>query len=142
MTPNVYEILDEFEQKTTRSDRKDLLLKYGNLDYFRGILQLTFNENFQFYSESEFPKDYKKPDTLPGIRLAGIESEIRKYYLFHKGNPTADSLSEEKRHILLLQLLESFEPREADIWFKMMNKDLQVKGLTESLVRETFPEIF
>lgn len=141
-TPNVYEILDEFEQKSTRNDRKDVLLKYGNLEYFRGVLQLAFNPSFQFYTESKFPEDYKKPDTFPGIRIAGIESELRKYYLFQKGNPTADSLSEEKRHVLLLQLLESFEPREAEIWFKMLNKDLKIKGLTESLVRETFPEFF
>lgn len=142
MTPNVYEILDEFELKSTRSDRKQSLLKYGNLEYFRKVLQLTFNPDFKFYTESKFPEDYKKPDTFPGLRVAGIESEIRKFYLFQKGNPTADSLSEEKRHILLLQLLESFEPREAEIWFNMLHKDLKTKGLSESLVRETFPELF
>ena len=142
MVPNVYEILNEFQTVQTRDDRKNVLLKYGYLEYFRKVLQYTFNPFYQFYTENEFPKDYVKPDTFPGIRLAGIESEIRKFYLFLKGDPTADKLTEQKRHVLLLQLLESFEPEEAVVWFNMMNKDLKIKGLTESLVRETFPELF
>ena len=89
-----------------------------------------------------FPKEYIKPDTAPGIRFAGIESEIRRAYLFIKGNPTADSLTEEKRKILLLQLIESFEPQEVVVWINMMNKALQTPWLTETLVREIYPDIF
>ena len=102
----------------------------------------TFNPKYQFFVEDTFPEDYIQPDTLLGLRISGIESEIRKAYLFLKGDQTAESLSEQKRHNLLLQLLESFEPKEAQIWFKMMQKDLQVEGLTESLVKEVFPELF
>lgn len=140
MIKNVYEILNEFKAATNRIERQEVLKKNAFL-YFKEVLQYTFNPNYQFYAE-EFPADYKKPDTFPGLRVAGIESEIRKAYLWLKGNPTADRMTPEKRHILLLQLLESFEPEEAVIWVNMMNKDLKVEGLTESLLRETFPEIF
>jgi len=139
-TKNVYEILNEFSLVTTRSERKEVLSKY-NLHYFKEVLKYTFNPNYTFYVK-EFPKNYIKPDTFPGIRYAGIDSEIRRTYLFLKGDPTADSLTPEKRDILLLQMLESFEPDEAVVFVNMMKKDLKVKGLTSSLVQEVYPELF
>jgi len=140
MIKNVYEILEEFEKVQTRPERKDILRTY-NVYYFTDVLKYTFSDKYQFYTEKTFPVDYVKPDTFPGIRIAGFESEIRKVYLFLKGNEIADNLTEHKRHILLLQLLESFEPKEAVVWFNMLNKDLKIKGLTKSLVEEVYPEL-
>jgi len=141
MIKNIYEILNEVELAETRQQKKEVL-QNNNLFHFKEVLKNTFNPDIQFYVDKQFPTEYIKPDTAPGIRFAGIESEIRRAYLFVKGNPTADSLTPEKRKILLLQLLESFEPEEALVWFNMMKKDLRVKGLTESLVKEVFPELF
>jgi len=138
MTPNIYEILTKFESAPTIEEKKQVLIS-NQFTYFKEVLKYTFDPKYQFYVEESFPDDYIKPDTFPGIRIAGIESEIRKVYLFLKGDPTADSLTEKKRHNLLLQLLESFEPKEAQIWFNMMQKDLQIEGLTEELVKEIFP---
>ena len=140
MIKNIYEILNEFQLAETNQQKKEVL-QQNNLYHFKEVLKYTFNPNFEFYVEENFPTEYKKPDTAPGIRFAGIESEIRRAYLFLRGNPTADSLSEQKRNILLLQLLESFEPEEAVVWFNMMKKDLKTKGLTEALVREVYPEL-
>jgi len=141
MIKNIYEILNEVELAETRQQKKEVL-QNNNLFHFKEVLKNTFNPDIQFYVDKQFPTEYIKPDTAPGIRFAGIESEIRRAYLFVKGNSTADSLTPEKRKILLLQLLESFEPEEALVWFNMMKKDLKVKGLTESLVKEVFPELF
>jgi hypothetical protein len=141
MIKNIYEILDEFESAETHQQKKEVL-QQNNLYHLKELLKYTFNPNYEFYVEDTFPTDYQKPDTAPGIRLAGIESEIRRVYLFIKGDRTADSLTEGKRKILLLQLLESFEPKEAQIWYNMMKKDLKIKGLTEALVREVYPELF
>ncbi len=140
MIKNVYEILKEFEGAETDQQRKQIL-EQNNIYYFKQVLQYTFNPNYQFYIK-EFPTEYIKPDTFPGIRLAGLESELRRVYLFLKGDPTADTLTEQKRNVLLLQLLESFEPEEAVVFVNMMKKDLQIPGLTESLVKEVFPELF
>ena len=140
MIKNIYEILNEFESVKTRTDRINVL-RNNNFYHLKEVLKYTFNPSYEFYSE-DFPTDYIKPDTFPGLRIAGIESEIRKAYLFIKGNPTADSLTPTKRHNLLLQLLESFEPKEAIIWINMMKKDLKIKGLTKSIVQEAYPELF
>ena len=113
----------------------------NQFQHIKEVLKYTFNPNYQFYVEDNFPEDYIKPDTFPGLRVAGIESEIRKAYLFQKGNVTAESLTPQKRKTLLLQLLESFEPKEAQIFHNMLQKDLKVEGLTKELVEEVFPEL-
>ena len=141
MILNVHEIFDKFDAVSTRAERKEVLLS-NQYQHLKQVLMYTFNPKYEFFVEDKFPEDYIEPDTFLGLRISGIESEIRKVYLFLKGDPTAESLSEKKRHDLLLQLLESFEPKEAQIWFNMMQKDLKIKGLTESLVREVFPELF
>lgn len=139
MVKNIYEILDEFEQATTKEDRIRTLQENSS-PHFRQVLMFALDPKYQFYIK-EFPKDYVPPDTFPGIRYAGIESEIRRSYLFLKGSETADILTEEKRNQILVQLLESFEPREAVVFVNMLKKNLQVKHLTYKLVKEALPDL-
>jgi hypothetical protein len=139
MIINIYEIFDKFNLAKTKAERQQILLDNAS-NHFLQVLKYTFDPQYQFYVTS-FPKNYIEPDTFPGLRYAGIESELRRVYLFLKGNPTADIMTEQKRNQLLVQLLESFEPREAQVFVNMLKKDLQVKHLTINLIRETFPSL-
>ena len=140
MTPNIYEIFDKFELLQTKQERISHL-QSNAYPHFLQFLKNAFDPSIQYYI-NKFPDNYIEPDTFPGIRYAGIESELRRAYLFQRGNPTADALSPEKRNQLLVQLLESFEPREADLFVKMLSKNLKIKSLTSSIVKEAFPNLF
>jgi hypothetical protein len=61
--------------------------------------------------------------------------------LFRKGDPSAEKLSNQKRKQLLLQLIESLEPREAEVVIGILSKDLGVKGLTYKFIKEAFPKL-
>ena len=137
MIYNLYEIFDAFELAETKDAKKQVLLNNNN-KLLQQVLQLTFDPQYQFYYK-KMPVEYIKPDTIPGIRFAGLETELRRLYLFQKGNETADKLSEQKRKELLLQIAEALEPREAEILINIMKKDLGVKGLTAKFVKDTFP---
>lgn len=139
MITNLYEIFNEFSKQTTRDTRKAILLKYES-PHLKQFLIYAFNPNIQFYIK-EFPKEYIQPDTLPGLRIAGIESELRKTYMFQIGNPIADKLTPQKRNTILLQLLESFEPNEAKLYIKMLQKNLDIPYLTTNLINEIFPNL-
>lgn len=134
-----YEIFDEVSQASSQQEKQQVLLD-NNTPYLQQILQYTFHPDIQFYPKA-FPKDYIEPDTAPGISFSDLQSELKRIYIFQKGNPTAEAISEEKRNILLLQMLESFEPREANVLINVFKKDLKVKGLTYKLVKETFPNL-
>jgi hypothetical protein len=139
MKYNLYEIFDEFIQADTKQAKKQVLLN-NNSRVLQEVLKLTFDPNFQFYI-NKMPNDYIKPDTLPGMAFSGLEVEMRRLYLFKKGDPTADKLTEKKRNELFLQIAESLEPREADVLVGIMKKDLGVKGLTSKFVKDTFPNL-
>jgi hypothetical protein len=136
---NMYEVFDEFEAAKTKKEKMDVIGK--NLSKtLVDVLKYTFHPDFQWYV-TEMPHNYKVPDTKPGISICQLSTEIRKLYMFSKGNPTADKLTERKRNELLIQFLESLEPREAEVVMGIFKKDQGVKGLTYNFVKEAFPQM-
>lgn len=136
---NIYEIFDEFELVSSKQERIEVLRKNYTPTLYE-VLRIAFHPGFHWLV-TKIPEEYKVPDTLPGISYAKLSTELRRLYLFQKGNPTAERLSPEKQKELLIQLLESIEPREAEVVIGIFNKDLGVKGLTLKFVQEVFPNI-
>lgn len=138
MTPSIHEIFDKFSALSSKKERIEFLQSNKN-PIFLQFLQNSFDPNIQYHI-SKFPSLYIEPtDMLPGIEYSTIAQELRRTYLFQKGNPTADSLTEQKRTELLTQILESLHPREADFFVRMLSKNLKVPFLTSNLIREAFP---
>jgi hypothetical protein len=136
---NLYEVFDEFEEAKNKEQKLAVIEK--NLSKtLVDVLTYTFHPDYQWLI-TEMPDSYKIPDTFPGISRCQLSTEIRKLYLFQKGNPSAEQLTAEKRIQLLLQLLESIEPREAEVVIGMLSKDLGVKGLNYKFVKEAFPNL-
>jgi hypothetical protein len=136
---NVYEIFDEFEEAQTKKEKMEVVAKNLSKTLVQ-VLELTFHPNYQWLVE-DMPENYKIPDTVPGISLNQIGTEMRKLYLFQKGNQVAENLTPRKRNELLIQILESLEPREAEVIIGIFKKDQGVKGLTYKFVKEAFPQM-
>ena len=136
---NVYEIFDEFELAESKEEKLKVIER--NLSKtLVDVLYLTFHPNYE-WKYNEFPENYKIPDTKPGISICQLSTEMRKLYLFRKGDPSAEQLSERKSRELLLQFLESLEPREAEVVIGIFKKDQGVDGLTYDFVKEAFPQL-
>lgn len=139
MAKNIYEIFDEFESASNEQEK--VLVIQNNLNQtLINVLKLTFHPEYEWLIE-EFPAEYKVPDTLPGISTCQLSTELRKLYLFRKGDTAGESLTPRKRKELLLQLLESLEPREAEVIIGIFKKDQGVKGLTYEFVSQCFPDM-
>lgn len=139
MAKNIYEIFDEFESATNEQEK--VLVIQNNLNQtLINVLKLTFHPEYEWLVE-ELPTEYKVPDTLPGISTCQLSTELRKLYLFRKGDTAGESLTPRKRKELLLQLLESLEPREAEVIIGIFKKDQGVKGLTYEFVSQCFPDM-
>jgi len=137
---NIYEIFDEFELAKNKNERMTVIQK--NLSKtLVDVLSLTYHPNCQWLIK-EMPENYKIPtDMLPGLSGTQLSTELRKLYLFQKGHPSAEQLTEQKRTQLLLQLLEALEPREAEVVLGIFQKDQGVKGLDYKFVKEAFPDL-
>jgi len=62
--------------------------------------------------------------------------------MFVEGHAKANGLKEKKIKELLVQILESMGKEESSVFEQMLKKKLKVKGLTEKLVLEVFPNLY
>ena len=136
----IYEVFDEFELAKTKAARMKVI--ESNLSHvLTQVLELTFHPQYQWVVK-ELPDNYKVPtDMLPGITHDSLNSQLRRLYMFLENHPTAQALSERRRNELLVQMLESIEPREAEVILGIFQKDQHVKGLTYAFVKEAFPNM-
>jgi hypothetical protein len=132
MRKNLYEIFDEFENAQTKEQKRKVLTDNAS-SVLIDVLKCAFHPDAKWKVKNK-PQRYKIPDTLPGMSFSSLQTEMRKFYLFLDGNETAERLTEKKREELLLVMLESLEPREADVVMNIFKKDLNIKGLTQLLV--------
>lgn len=137
---NMYEIFDEFEAAKNHQGRMVVIGKNLSQTLF-DVLKLTFHPGFQWFI-TEIPEEYRiQNDSLPGISRTQLSTEIRKLYLFQKGNADAEKLTPAKRTQLLCQLLEALEPREAEVVMGILRKDQGVEGLDYKFVKEAFSNL-
>lgn len=136
----IYEIFDEFESAKNKKERMVVIQNNLSATLVK-ILELTFHPNYK-WKVKELPENYKVPsDMLPGITYDNMNSQLRRLYLFLEGNPTAEQLTVQRRNELLIQMLESIEPREAEVILGILQKDQNVKGLDYKFVKEAFPNL-
>jgi hypothetical protein len=140
MEKPLYEIFDEFEQASNKKERMDVIGR--NLSKtLVDVLQLTYHPDFQ-WSITELPEGYNVPtDMLPGITHDSLNAQLRRLYMFRIGDPTASTLTQKRKTELVTQMLESIEPREAEILLGIFQKDQHVKGLDYKFVKEAFPQL-
>lgn len=136
----LYEVFDEFEQAKNKKERMNVI--GSNLSKLLvDVLELTYHPQIE-WTVKELPDNYKVPtDMLPGITYDTLHATIRKMYMFRLGHPTAQALTEKRKTELLIRMLESIEPREAEIILGIFQKDQHVKGLDYKFVKEAFPNL-
>lgn len=137
---NIFEVFDEFELANNKKERMAVIEKNLSKTLVE-VFELTFHPNYQWLVE-ELPENYvAKWDTKNGLSHCQLSTEIRKLYMFQKGNQTAEALTPKRQNELLILLLESLEPREAEVVMGIFRKDQGVKGLTYDFVKEAFPNM-
>jgi len=137
---NIFEVLDEFELATNKKERM-LVIEKNLSKTLVQVFELAYHPQIEWLMH-EMPDNYKIPtDTLPGISTAQLSNQLRKMYMFRKGDRMAEKLTPQKRNELLLQILESLEPREAEVIIGIFQKDLGVRGLDYKFIKEAFPEL-
>lgn len=136
----LYEVFDEFEKAKNKKDRMEVIGK--NLSQtLVDVLKMTFHPDIK-WKVKDLPENYRIPDdVLPGLTYDSLNSQLRRLYIFREGDSTAENLSPKRTNDLLFQILNSLEPREAEIIMGIFRKDQGVKGLDYKFVKEAFPQM-
>jgi hypothetical protein len=132
------EILQEFDLAPTRKD-KITVLQNNDSPRFRQFFVFTFNQDIQY--------DVTIPSYTPSLNPAGlndlyIDSQLSKVYRFIKDHPQrAPGFGGIQQERILLLILESLHKDEAELFCRMLQKNLSIKYLTPHLIKEAYPGI-
>ena len=141
MTVYISELLKGIAKAKSRKEKKTLLEQYKTNNIFKFVLQGTFDPSIEWNVPKKMPK-YKKDDAPIGLSEVSLFTVMPKCSMFVKGHPKSINLKEKRIKELLIQMLESMHPDESLIFEQMVKKKLKVKGLTEKLVLEVFPDLY
>jgi hypothetical protein len=134
---NMYEVFDEFELAKNYNERLDVINRNMSKTLVQ-VLELVFHPQYEWL-HTEIPDGYQIKDVPAGMGYTQLSTELRKLYLFRKGDNTAETLTPKKRDQLLIEYLQNLEPREAEVVMGIFNKDLGVTGLDYKFVKTAFP---
>jgi len=133
-----FEIIELFQKAETRKDKIAVLQKYGSSS-FQDFLYCVFNPDIKF--DVEIPQ-YRPAIEPAGLNFTYIHNEMSKIYRFIVGHPKrSPDLTGKKQKQLLTVILESLHKDEAELLVKMFKKDLDVKYLSQQIIREAFPNL-
>lgn len=135
----IYEILDECKLCESIPGILQTLVR-NDSPALREVLLCAYHPDAKWYF-NDWPQGYRKQDTLAGISQTNLYTEIKKLYLFSIGNPTADSMTQERRHVLLVNLLEGLENEEAQLVIDIFKGDLQIDGLNKDTINQLYPDL-
>lgn len=135
MVLSISEILEKASQQKTKKDKIDFLRKNDSAA-LRSILKHALDPSIKFLLPDTDPP-YKP---LPHKEAYGmLYSQARKMYLFVEGgNP---NLSQFKREMLFIEVLESLDPEDAKLLLAVKNKTIPYKGITRNLIKEAFENL-
>ena len=130
------EIFDKVSKIKSKKDKVSFLKQYQT-DSLRMVIKSSFDPKIKWaLPEGEVP--YKPNEAPEGTEHNNLSYEARKlYHYIEGGNPT---LTQSKREMMFVALLESLHPDEADILVAAKDKVLhqKYKGLSVNVVKEAF----
>jgi len=131
------EVLQKVSNAKTKAQKIKLLQQY-NSPALRSILIANFDDSVvSMLPEGEVP--YEKNDVPEETEHTKLVHEYRKLYLFFKGGA---NISQNRREMLFIQLLEGLHQGEAEVLTLMKDKQIGKRWkITKQCVEEAFPQI-
>ena len=135
----ISEVLQKVSNAKTKAEKIKLLQDH-NSDALRTILIINFDESVvSMLPEGSVP--YKPNEAPKGTEHTLLEKEHRLLFNFFKGGN--DSLSQTRREMVFIQMLEGLHADEAEVIVLVKDKKLtdKYKRITFNVIQEAFPNI-
>jgi|TARA_R110000765_G_scaffold141512_1_gene242464 hypothetical protein len=135
-TRSFAEILTQVSKIKSKKEKVTFLKQYQT-DALRMICKASFDPKIEWVlPEGDVP--YRENDAPEGTEHTLLGHETRKLYHFIKGgNP---QLTQNKREMMFVQMLEGLHKDEAELLIAAKDKSLhrKYKGLSDNVVKEAF----
>lgn len=136
MRKSISWILD-FTSKLPNDEERVKCLRANDNNVMRTILNYALNPNIKWIMPEGRPP--YTPNEHPHQENV-LYSQARKLYLFIEGG--APNVKPIQRERLFIDLLESLDPRDAEMICEIKDKKMPFENITVELVREAYPGIF
>lgn len=129
-------MISEILEQTSKLKNKTEKIAFLRANYTKQlhfILEHVFNPNIKFLLPEGKPP-YTPSQTGEGQGM--LYSQARKLYLFVEGGHA--TLKQLRREQLFIELLESVDPKDAELLLYIKDKKLPYKNITAILIKEAF----
>ena len=134
MKKGIAEILEEISKFKKKDERIEALRRNGDNRAMLQVLQYALDPRIKWLLPEGVPP-FKKNEYMD--QESNLYSEVRRLYLFIEGgNPNLTNL---KREMLFIGLLEMIAPADAMLLCAAKDKKLPYKTITKEIVNEAFP---
>ena len=135
----ISEVLQKVSNAKTKAEKIDLLHQH-NSNALRSILIINFDESVVSLLPEGTPP-FKENDAPKGTEHTVLEHEARLLFNFFKGGN--DGISQTRREMIFIQMLEGLHPDEANVIVLAKDKKLsdKYKRITFKVIQEAFPDI-
>ena len=133
---SVHEVLLKAAEAPTKVDKQKVLRAYNSLA-LRDVLKGSFDDSVKFIlPKGKPPFTPCRPESIP----SSLNKLSKQFKFFVVGGP-GEKLAKVKTEVMLIKILDSIHPDDAELIIKMKDKALTgvYKGVTKALVMEAFP---
>jgi|TARA_B110000438_G_C15566322_1_gene543376 hypothetical protein len=135
-TPLMHEVFEKVAKLKSKKEKVSYLRDNAS-EAIRMVCKASFDPNIKWQlPEGDVP--FTENDAPEGTEHGILTQEVRKFYHFIEGgNP---SLTQNKREMMFVQMLENLHADEAQLVVSCKNKSLhrRYKGLSDNVVKEAF----
>jgi hypothetical protein len=137
MAKTIFERLQYIDSLPKEKDRINALQNIIGKDAIKSLLDYVFNSKLVFTLPEGVPPFTKLDRSISAH--SRLDQEERKLYIFLKGN--APGLTNTRKEVLFVQILESVDPQDAILLCDIKDKKLPFKNITKKLVQKAFPTL-
>lgn len=135
MNVGIAETLIEASKLKSRKAKLEFFRK-NNSPEIKEVLLGTYNPNLKWLLPEGAPP-FKKTEKRQDLQSV-MKRDLRRFYVFIDCEKSK-GISKIKREQLFIEMLESFDPDDAELLIMIKNKKLAYNGLTYNFVKELYP---
>lgn len=133
----VYEVFDLVDKSNSTKEKINVLKKHASTPLF-DVCRGFFDQKIQWNLPAGTPPYTPYEEGPPPSTLL---KQHLKFKYFVSGFRESETLNRIRREKMFLDILESVHPEDAELLALMINKPKTVKGLTEDIIKEAFPNL-
>jgi hypothetical protein len=132
----VHEVFEEVASTRSSNEKKEILQR-NNSKALQVIIRHMFDKNIK-WGYKKIP-EWQPDDGPDELSISSLFVESKKIHLLYDSN--VSQLSEKNKERTIVRMLESIDKDDARMLEQIILGKFKVAGLTERLVRETFPSL-